>query len=282
MNALNVAVVGGGLGGLCLAHGLLKAGIDVTLYERDASLAGRRQGYRLHLDARAGLALQQCLPPPSLELFQASCARASRRMTVMTERLRVLHELNGDPAADPYAPSTLSTSVNRRTFREVLARGLEQKLVFGCELTRYEAGKNQIKLHFADGRHAEADLLVGADGVNSAVRRQYLPAAEPADTGTRSIYGKTPPSRVTLLGDAIHAMSPARGSGANTALQDAATLCRALSANETTAAVADYESQMRTYGYQAVAAASRAEAEMGARHNKLAFWLYRRLARAGT
>jgi 2-polyprenyl-6-methoxyphenol hydroxylase-like FAD-dependent oxidoreductase len=309
----------------------------------------------------------------------------------------ILHELSGDPAADPYAPATLSTSVNRQTFREVLARGLEPKIVFGCELTWYEADKNQIKLHFADGRHAEADLLVGADGVNSAVRRQYLPAAEPADTGARSVYGKTPvsgpvmdrlpaalnegftaviggrvgmatglvrfrqppqqfglspaedylmravtadrgrfgvpddqltamdpaglhrlsgelirkwhpdlralhalaevgetfavrirtsppaqawpPSRVTLLGDAIHAMSPARGSGANTALQDAATLCRALDANEITAAVADYESQMRTYGYQAVAASSQAEAAMGARHSKLLFWFYRRLAR---
>jgi 2-polyprenyl-6-methoxyphenol hydroxylase-like FAD-dependent oxidoreductase len=92
-----------------------------------------------------------------------------------------------------------------------------------------------------------------------------------------------PPSRVTVLGDAIHAMSPARGSGANTALQDAALLCRTLSAAVTAdgnvvAAIGDYESQMRGYGYAAVAASSQAEAETGARHNKLMFWLYRRLA----
>ncbi|HEY1000139.1 MAG TPA: NAD(P)-binding protein, partial [Streptosporangiaceae bacterium] len=59
VSELRVAVAGGGLGGLCLAQGLLKAGVDVTVYERDAQLAGRRQGYRLHVDARAGLALEQ-------------------------------------------------------------------------------------------------------------------------------------------------------------------------------------------------------------------------------
>jgi 2-polyprenyl-6-methoxyphenol hydroxylase-like FAD-dependent oxidoreductase len=57
-----VAVVGAGLGGLCLAQGLRREGVDVTVYERDASLEGRRQGYRLHLDARAGVALARCLP----------------------------------------------------------------------------------------------------------------------------------------------------------------------------------------------------------------------------
>ena len=46
MSGLRVAVAGGGLGGLCLAQGLGKAGIDVTVYERDAQLAARRQGYR--------------------------------------------------------------------------------------------------------------------------------------------------------------------------------------------------------------------------------------------
>ena len=431
-----MAVAGGGLGGLCLAQGLLKAGIDVTVYERDADLAVRRQGYRLHVDARAGRALEQCLPPESFAVFQATCGDASTRLTVMSERLHIMSEQrlseqgSAGSGADPYAPATLSTSVNRQTLREVLAAGLDGRLVFGSELVRYEAGQDGVRLHFADGRQAEADLLVGADGVNSAVRRQYLPAAEAVDTGKRCIYGKTPlragavdrlpsalqtgftaviggrigmatglvrfrqrpeqtgfglspagdylmwalaadrrhfgvpderltamaaaelhalaaklirtwhpdlrallaeaaieetflvrirtsrpvppwpPSRVTVLGDAIHAMSPARGSGANTALQDAALLCRALTGAAGTeatgpqeprrpaagteatgtgteatgnrsadllTAVGDYEKQMREYGYAAVAASSQAEAETGMRHNRLMFWLYRRM-----
>jgi 2-polyprenyl-6-methoxyphenol hydroxylase-like FAD-dependent oxidoreductase len=390
-------VAGTGLGGLALAQGLLRAGADVTVYERDASLAGRRQGYRLHLDARAGLALDATLPPESFARFQATCAQPSRRLTVTTERLRVLHEqVDADRGADPYAPATLSTSVNRRTFREVLAAGLDSRIAFGHELARYEAGADGVRLYFAAGQEAEADVLVGADGVSSAVRRQYLPAAEPADTGARCIYGKTPlgpdaplaagfsdaftavvggrigmaigvvrfrtppqalgltpardylmwalagdrqcfgvpdteltaldpaglhalsaelirtwhpdlralhtaadvdetfairvrtspavpawpPSLVTVLGDAIHTMSPARGSGANTALQDAALLCRLLTTDgsDVVAAIGDYERRMREYGYAAVAASRQAEAETGARRNRLLFWLYRRLA----
>jgi 2-polyprenyl-6-methoxyphenol hydroxylase-like FAD-dependent oxidoreductase len=66
-------------------------------------------------------------------------------------------------------------------------------------------------------------------------------------------------SRVTLLGDAIHAMSPARGSGASTALRDAALLVAELTAaarGEKTLirAVGDYERQMTDYGFAAVRA----------------------------
>ncbi len=86
-----------------------------------------------------------------------------------------------------------------------------------------------------------------------------------------------------MLGDAIHAMSPAGGSGANTALRDAAQLCCALTAADaadTSTAIGDYENQMRDYGYAALAASAKAEAERGALRNPLLSWLFRRAGRA--
>lgn len=66
-----------------------------------------------------------------------------------------------------------------------------------------------------------------------------------------------PASNVTLLGDAIHTMTPGMGVGANTALRDAALLCRRLTEvrdgeRSLISAVQAYESRMVEYGFQAV------------------------------
>jgi len=90
--------------------------------------------------------------------------------------------------------------------------------------------------------------------------RRLVAMAEPGETFLVRIRTSVPepawpPSRVTLLGDAIHAMSPARGSGANTALRDAGVLHRTLAGaapggpapdgQALLAAVGGYEAQMR-------------------------------------
>jgi 2-polyprenyl-6-methoxyphenol hydroxylase-like FAD-dependent oxidoreductase len=63
--------------------------------------------------------------------------------------------------------------------------------------------------------------------------------------------------RITLLGDAIHSMTPFRGIGANVALRDAANLCEALCAanggeKDLLESIHSYEAQMLRYGFRAV------------------------------
>jgi 2-polyprenyl-6-methoxyphenol hydroxylase-like FAD-dependent oxidoreductase len=196
---LRVAVVGGGLGGLCLAQGLRRDGVDVTVYERDPALDGRRQGYRIHLDARAGRALHDCLPTPLYRLARATLGRSGTAISVVDQRLKVRHRIQGAaPGPGDEDPATFSGPANRQTLREVLAAGLDGSLAYGREFTGFEELPDGVRLRFADGSTGDADVLVGADGVNSRVRRQRLPGAIVVDTGVRCLYGKTPLTEQTL------------------------------------------------------------------------------------
>jgi 2-polyprenyl-6-methoxyphenol hydroxylase-like FAD-dependent oxidoreductase len=187
---MKVLVAGAGLGGLCLAHGLLRHGVDVAVYERDAALDSRGQGYRLHLDA--GRALYSCLEPDLYELCVATAGRPSTSVTIVSKRLRRLKQYAIDGPADPFDPATLSTSVNRHTFREILAARLSHVVRYGKACTGFEQDGDGVLASFADGSRAEGDVLVGADGVGSAVRRQYLPHARVTGTGSLCVYGRTP------------------------------------------------------------------------------------------
>jgi 2-polyprenyl-6-methoxyphenol hydroxylase-like FAD-dependent oxidoreductase len=190
-----VAVAGAGIGGLALAQGLRRAGLDVTVYERDEGLATRGQGYRLHLDA--GLALHACLPPDLYELCVATSGRPSTAMTVVTERLRPVRRMTAGPPAAPGDPAALSTAVNRQTFREILAARLGGALELGRACTSFEQDSRGVTIGFSDGSRARADILVGADGAGSAIRRRYLPQARVPDTGTACVYGRTPLTSAT-------------------------------------------------------------------------------------
>jgi 2-polyprenyl-6-methoxyphenol hydroxylase-like FAD-dependent oxidoreductase len=187
---VKVAVVGAGIGGLCLAHGLLQAGAEVTVYERDETLHSRGQGYRLHLDA--GPALYACLPADLYELCIATSGRPSTAMTVMTKRLRLLRRTEIKPPADRLDPQTLSTSVNRQTFREILAARLNGVIEFGRTCTGFEQDSHGVTVRFSDGRSALAEILVAADGIGSPIRRSYLPHALLEDSGIVCLYGRTP------------------------------------------------------------------------------------------
>jgi 2-polyprenyl-6-methoxyphenol hydroxylase-like FAD-dependent oxidoreductase len=185
-----VLVIGAGTGGLALAHGLVRAGIDVQVFERDAVRTDGLHGYRVGIDPDGSRALHALLPPELYDTFVATCARAPRWFNMLTEQLREVLALQIPVRDDPVESEK---SVSRMTLRQVLMTGLENVINFGKTFTHYQQHANgTVTAHFADGSSATGDVLVGADGTGSPVRKQYLPQARQEDTGIIAIAGKLP------------------------------------------------------------------------------------------
>jgi len=188
---LRVLIVGGGIGGLCLAQALKRAGISFAVCERDHAPDARLQGYRLNIEPIGAAALHECLPPELWSLFVATAGDAGASMGIYDEHLRLL--MREDPRPASAAATDRAHAVSRATLRRLLLAGLEAEVSFGKEFVRFERlPDNKLKAIFADGDFITGDVLVGADGVNSRVCRQLLPDARLIDTGGIGIGGKLP------------------------------------------------------------------------------------------
>ncbi len=159
-------VIGGSMSGLLAALALTRRGWEVAIHERVAEpLAGRGAGIvaqpelkaalrALGLDAGSDLGVEV----PTRVMY-ARDGRVTHRLDVaqtMTAWDRVFHLLKAALPDTPYH--------------------------CGKELQRVEQGAG-VTAHFADGTTAEGDILVGADGIRSTVRQQYLPELTPLYAG---------------------------------------------------------------------------------------------------
>jgi 2-polyprenyl-6-methoxyphenol hydroxylase-like FAD-dependent oxidoreductase len=190
---LHVLVAGGGLSGLALAQGLIKDGHTCEVFERDAD-DSRKIGYYLHMNADGGEALRRCLPEDLFELYAETSRRTyDRRESIVLDNQ--LNELSSQPHLGPPNEGTRPhTGVHRRTLRSILRVRLGEKFHPGHAVTGYKETPDGVSVTLADGTTAEGDVLVGADGIRSAVRRQRLPGTTVIDTGVRGlgVYGRTP------------------------------------------------------------------------------------------
>ncbi|MFG3707157.1 FAD-dependent oxidoreductase [Micromonospora sp. NPDC047670] len=186
----HVLIIGAGTGGLCLAHGLRRAGISVAVYERYRTRGEGLLGYRVGIGPTGSRALRECLPPRLFDTYLATCARSPRYFNVITQRMRQTASFTLRPDTDPV---DTERSVARMTLRQVLLTDMEDVVHFDKTFTRYEQRDDgTVTAHFADGSTATGDLLVAADGTHSAVRRQYLPHAVTRDAGTVNIATRIP------------------------------------------------------------------------------------------
>ncbi|MFZ0216100.1 MAG: NAD(P)/FAD-dependent oxidoreductase [Candidatus Dormiibacterota bacterium] len=189
---MKVIVIGAGTGGLCLAHALRQAGVDVAVYERDRTRRDGLFGFRVGISPDGSRALDACLPAHLFDLFRATTAIAPDYFNMLTEHLDELLSLRGFAPTDPDAVES-ERSVSRMTLRQVLLTGLEDVVQFDKTFSRYETHEGgTVTAFFEDGTSATGDVLVGADGTGSRVRRQYLPHALLKETDLFGATAKLP------------------------------------------------------------------------------------------
>ncbi|MFB6436962.1 FAD-dependent oxidoreductase [Streptomyces sp. NPDC056411] len=187
MRALRVAVSGGGVGGLALAQGLRRHGIEATVFESDDSALSREQGFRLRIDEFGRAALAACLPDRLYRLTEDTASRLYMpRGVSFDHRLRQIGAHR--PAGTPVDRAAASIVVDRRCLRQILLTGLGGTVRFGRKVTGYRQTDDGVLVDFTGGT-ATADVLVIADGINSLARRQRLPQAEVLDTGLHGVHG---------------------------------------------------------------------------------------------
>lgn len=190
MSDLHVLIAGGGIGGSCLGQHLKKAGISFSIYEREDEVS--KNGYRLHMNMDGGESLRAALPENLYELYvQTSRKNPRREMAVLIDEQ--LNEVGVRPhIGAPNDEEFPHTAVNRRTLCQILLSGIEKHVHYNSVVTGFEQDKQGVSLFLADGTVAKGDILVAADGINSAVRQQLMPYVQPIDTRARGIYSKSP------------------------------------------------------------------------------------------
>jgi 2-polyprenyl-6-methoxyphenol hydroxylase-like FAD-dependent oxidoreductase len=191
---LHVLIAGGGLSGLCLAQGLLKEGHSCEVFERDADLS-RKAGYLLHVNGDGGGALESCLPDDLYELYLETSRKTPKRRQsiVLTDQL---HEISSMPhLGPPNEGRRPHTAVHRRALRQILLARLGDDVFHpGRRAVRYDETADGVELHLDDGSTSKGDVLVGADGIRSAIREQRLPHVNVIESGIEGIgvFGRSP------------------------------------------------------------------------------------------
>lgn len=193
MGRLHVLIAGGGLSGLCLAQGLVRAGVSCAVYERDTDMR-RRTGYRITVNGDGGDALERCLPADLYELY-LRCSRNTPRRKLSVVINDQCEEMSTAPHLGPPNDGPRPhTAIDRLVLRQILTARLDGVLHLGAAATGWERDGERVRLRLSGGGTAEGDVLVGADGVNSVIRAGLLPEVEVVDTGVRGlgVFMRTP------------------------------------------------------------------------------------------
>jgi salicylate hydroxylase len=190
---LNIAIVGAGYGGAAAARALSQFGATVNVYEQATEIR----------EVGAGIGLR----PSSMNAFrQWGIFDAIAKVTSPSDYFEIL-DATGEPimkdswpGMDDYEVKTHTHLVHRNDFIQALVGTLPEGMVhLGHRLETVTDQGDRATLTFANGTTVEADLVVGADGIKSTVRKQLFSDQVPQFAGEHAY-------RAVVDADAAHGL----------------------------------------------------------------------------
>lgn len=178
-------IIGAGIGGLTAAVALRRVGIDAEVYERAGDLWPAGTGLSLMSNALTalrsiGIDLGLERRGRSIETFHFLDAggRPVRKLP-----LKEIGERLGAP----------SVNIHRADLQQALLEELGDRSVrLGASAVDFSATPDGVRVRFTDGYEAHGDVLIGADGLRSVVRRQLTGPEEPREHGYVCWLATTP------------------------------------------------------------------------------------------
>ncbi len=194
MSMNNIAIVGGGIGGLVAALALVRRGIDVDVYEQAPEL--RELGAGVQISANGTHVLHAVGLKQALENVQVLPTGKAIRLWNTGQSWKLFDlgmELVGRYGY-PYI------TIHRGDLHGVIAQALEQAKPGAIHLNRKCVGLSQnedhVELRFESGEPVKSRVVVGADGVHSVIRENLFGASKPEFCGIIAWRGVLPMERV--------------------------------------------------------------------------------------
>lgn len=165
---MNIAIIGGGIGGLATVIALLKKGFNVQVYERAQAL--RTIGAGLTLSPN-GLNSLDAIQPGIVELLK----RSGSQMNTLTLKRSTGEMIASKPITtlQNYGQPLLNIQWSR--LQAILASVIPPDVIhLNHRCIGFEQHENSVEVYFEDGKTVQSDLLIGADGINSIVRQLLI------------------------------------------------------------------------------------------------------------